>query len=55
MTDLRNQGNENAKKARVVTVVSDYDVAPYTELLTGVDFVVTPSDDFDDVLKSKGL
>lgn len=55
MTDLRNQGNENAKKARVVTVVSDYDVAPYTELLTGVDFVVTPSDDFDDVLKAKGF
>ena len=55
MTDLRKKGNENAKKARVVTVVSDYDVAPYTELLTGVDFVVTPSDDFDDVLKAKGF
>lgn len=55
MTDLRKKGNENAKKARVVTVVSDYDVAPYTELLTEVDFVVTPSDDFDDVLKAKGF
>lgn len=55
MTDLRKKGNENAKNARVVTVVSDYDVAPYTELLTGVDFVVTPSDDFDDVLKAKGF
>ena len=55
MTDLRKKGNENAKRARVVTVVSDYDVAPYTELLTGVDFVVTPSDDFDDVLKAKGF
>ena len=55
MTDLRKKGNENAKKARVVTVVSDYDVAPYTELLTDVDFVVTPSDDFDDVLKAKGF
>ena len=55
MTDLRKSGNENALKARVVTVVSDYDVAPYTELLTGVDYVITPTDDFDDVLKNKGF
>lgn len=55
MTDLRKSGNENALKARVVTVVSDYDVAPYTELLTGVDYVITPTDDFDDVLIKKGF
>lgn len=55
MTDLRNKGNQNALNARVVTVVSDYDVAPYTELLTGVDYIVTPSDDFDDVLINKGF
>ncbi len=55
MTDLRNKGNENALRARIVTVVSDYDVAPYTELLTKVDYIVTPSDDFDDVLLKKGF
>lgn len=55
MTDLRNEGNESALKANIVTVVSDYDVAPYTELLTKVDYIVTPSDDFDDVLKNKGF
>ena len=55
MTDLRKTGNENALNARVVTVVSDFDVAPYTELLTGVDYVITPSDDFDDVLINKGF
>ena len=55
MTDLRKSGNENALKARIVTVVSDYDVAPYTELLTGVDYVITPTDDFDDVLIKKGF
>lgn len=55
MTDLRKKGNENALNARVVTVVSDFDVAPYTELLTGVDYVITPSDDFDDVLINKGF
>lgn len=55
MTDLRKKGNENAINARVVTVVSDFDVAPYTELLTGVDYIITPSDDFDDVLIKKGF
>ncbi len=55
MTDLRNEGNENALKARIVTVVSDFDVAPYTELLTKVDYVITPTDDFDDVLIAKGF
>ena len=55
VTDLRKKGNQNALKARVVTVVSDYDVAPYTELLTEVDYIVTPSDDFDDVLIAKGF
>lgn len=55
MTDLRNQNNENALKARVVTVVSDFDVAPYTELLTRVDYVITPTDDFDQVLVDKGF
>lgn len=55
MTDLRNDGNENAKRARVVTIVSDYDVAPYTELLTGVDYVITPASDFDSVLIDKGF
>ncbi len=55
MTDLRNEGNENALKAKIVTVVSDYDVAPYTELLTKVDYIITPTDDFDDVLIKKGF
>ncbi len=55
MTDFRNEGNENALKAKIVTVVSDYDVAPYTELLTKVDYIITPTDDFDDVLTKKGF
>ena len=55
MTDLRNEGNENALKAKIVTVVSDYDVAPYTELLTKVDYIITPTNDFDDVLLKKGF
>ena len=55
MTDLRNEGDENALKAKIVTVVSDYDVAPYTELLTKVDFIITPTNDFDDVLIKKGF
>ena len=55
MTDLRNKGNENALKAKVVTIVSDYDIAPYTELLTKVDYIVTPSEDFDNDLLKKGF
>lgn len=55
MNDLRTEGNENALRARIVTVVSDYDVAPYTELLTELDYIVTPTDDFDDVLLKKGF
>lgn len=53
MSDLRKQGNQYANNARVVTVVSDYDVAPYTEMLTAVDYIITPTDDFDDVLLHK--
>ena len=55
MTDLRKAGNKAALSSRVVTVVSDYDVAPYTEMLTGVDYIITPNDDFDDVLLKKAF
>ena len=55
LTDLRKEGNPNALNARVVTVVSDFDVAPYTELLTEVDYIITPTDDFDDDLTKRGF
>ncbi len=55
LSDLRKEGNENALKARVVTVVSDFDVAPYTELLTEVDYIITPTDDFDNDLTRRGF
>lgn len=55
MTDLRNEGNQNALKANIVTVVSDFDIAPYTELLTKVDYIITPTDDFDEDLLKKGF
>lgn len=55
MADLRREGNESAMRARIATVVSDYDVAPYTELLTGLDYIITPTDDFDGVLLESGF
>ena len=55
LSDLRKEHNENALKARVVSVVSDFDIAPYTEFLTEVDYIVTPSDDFDKDLEKRGF
>ncbi len=47
MSRLREQGLDEAIKTRLITIVSDFDVAPYTEFLTKVDYIITPSDDFD--------
>lgn len=55
MSDLRKQGLPEAVNARSVFVQTDYVIAPYTELVTNLDYVVTPSDDFDSVLLAKGF
>ena len=52
MSDLRAQG---ATDAKIFTVVSDYDVSPYFETALGVDYIVAPNPDFDDVLLYKGF
>lgn len=41
-------------KAKVICVLSDYDVPPYMELCTGVDYMVTPSEDFNAELVRRG-
>ena len=55
LNDLRRTGDKNALKAKIVTIVSDFDVAPYTELLPELDYFITPTSDFEEALVQKGI
>lgn len=52
---LRRKGNEVCKNAKVFSIVSDFDVAPCTELLNEIDYIFVPSLDFSGDLLKRGF
>lgn len=52
MSEFKMQGVTDVK---TFSIVSDFDVSPYTELCTHIDYIVAPNEDFDDALIYKGF
>lgn len=52
MSEFKKTGKTNAK---VFSVVSDYDVSPFTEICNHIDYIIAPNEDFDDTLIYKGF
>ncbi len=52
MSEFKQKGLTDVK---VFSVVSDYDVSPFTETCTHIDYIVAPNADFDDTLIYKGF
>ncbi len=52
MSEFKEKGLTDAK---VFSIVSDYDVSPFTETCTHIDYIIAPNEDFDDVLIHKGF
>lgn len=52
MSEFKRNGLTDVK---VFSIVSDYDVAPYTETCTQIDYIIAPNEDFDADLIHKGF
>ncbi|MBR7110895.1 MAG: hypothetical protein IKC83_03380 [Clostridia bacterium] len=52
MSEFKKEGKTDAK---VFSVVSDYDVSPFTEIGIHIDYIIAPNEDFDDTLIYKGF
>ncbi len=52
MSEFKRQGITSAK---VFSLVTDYDISPFVELGTHIDYMVSPNEDFDDTLVYKGF
>lgn len=52
MADLKAEGVTDAP---AVSVITDYDVQPFTETSVGIDYIITPHEDFNKIVEYKGF
>ena len=47
--------SEGIVRAKVISMITDFDVPPFVENSTNVDYLITPNEDFDEILFRKGF